>query len=636
MQKNRIALIALLLLVGCATRSPIPMSPTQDLAAAEKKAVPGAIPAPVQLVPVLPKPQAARKQESYSVVVSNVAVNDLLFALGRDAKINVDIHPGVSGFVTLNALNQTLPQIMERLAAQVPIRWTMEQGVLIVRPDEPYVQTYKIDYLNIARTVKSNVSISNSVSSTGGSVANDSGSQSSASCGSAGSNSSCTMLDYSSENQFWIRLEKNLKEILGVDPAATSTGKISDVSSVSKTANRQAKAADVNAETERDAAGKSVQQNAAEKNQDQNQQTLSGIYRIQTEELERMAEFQLKQARIQREEYKRSNQVVINPESGLVLVRASHKDQQRVGEFLAQMQSAAQRQVLIEATIVEVTLGDQYQSGVDWTKLASGGSGWSFGQKMLGSNLSSAPYGGIFFSSNNFDLTVKLLEQFGRTRVLSSPKIIALNNQTAVMKVVEEQVYFTIKATPGQSDSGVISQPTYESELHTVPIGLVMQVTPQIAESGAISLNVRPTITNVSSYVSDPAVAILAASTGSSVQSYIPVTQVREFDSTLKVPSGQTAVLGGLIQDGMKTDRQGIPFLSRIPTVGDLFSYRDDKVNKSELIIFLRPVLVRDASMNGDFASLKGYLPGNDFFQSPQDFDLSAYQAGAVPPEPAR
>ncbi|WP_162143318.1 type II secretion system protein GspD [Chitinilyticum aquatile] len=635
MQILRSALF-IFLLAGCASRNPVPMGPGQDLAAAETVKAAGQIPSPIQLAPELPKPRPARKQESYSVVVSNVAVQDLLFALARDAKINADIHPGVSGMVTLNALNQTLPQIMERLAAQVPMRWSVEQGVLHVKPDEPYVQTYKIDYLNIARTVKSNVSISNSVSSTGGSVASDSGSQATASCGTAGSNSSCTMLDYSSENQFWVRLEKNLKEILGVDPIAISTGKIGDVSSLDKVANRQDKATVVTADSEREVAGKNRQQTSVEKVQDQSQQTLAALFRLQTEELERMAEFQLKQARIQREEYKRSNQVVINPETGLVLVRASHKDQQKVAEFLAQMQSSAQRQVLIEATIVEVTLGDKYQAGVDWAKLASGGSGWSFGQKMLGQNMSSAPYGGIFFSSNNFDLTVKLLEQFGRTRVLSSPKIIALNNQTAVMKVVEEQVYFTIKATPGQSDNGVISQPTYESELHTVPIGLVMQVTPQIADSGAISLNVRPTITNVSSYVADPAVAILAANSGSTVQSLIPVTQVREFDSTLKVPSGQTAVLGGLIQDAIKTDRQGIPVLSRIPTVGDLFSYRDDKASKSELIIFLRPVLVRDASMNGDFANLKGYLPGSDFFQSPQDFDLSAYQAGAVPPEAAR
>ncbi|MBE9607757.1 pilus (MSHA type) biogenesis protein MshL [Chitinilyticum piscinae] len=627
---------AVLFLAGCATRDPLPSEPSRNLAGRQASAVAtGAIPQTVVVPPVLPKPTAARKAETYSVVVSNVDIHDLLFALARDARINIDLHPGISGLVSINAINQTLPQIMERLSAQLPLRWTLEQGVLVVRPDEPYFQTYKVDYLNIARMVRSNVSVANTVSSAGtsGNAARSGDGQ--GSCA-AGSNSSCTMLDYSSENQFWVRLERNLKDILGLEAVATSTGRLGDVAALAAVANRKTGGTDTTASSELVAAAQKEKLNAISQELAQAQQTLGGIYRVQAEDLERLAEFQLKQARIKREEYKRSNQVIINPESGIVLVRASQKDQRKVAEFLALLQSAAQRQVLIEATIVEVNLGDQYQAGVDWSKLASAGSGWSFSQQLLGQNLGSAPFAAVSFNSGSFDMTIKLLEQFGRTRVLSSPKVIALNNQTAVMKVVQEQVYFTIKATPGQSADGVVIPPTYESELHTVPVGLVMQVTPQIAETGSIALNVRPTITSISSYVADPGVAIIAASNKSNIQSLIPVTQVREFDSTLKVPSGQTAVLGGLIQESMSTDRQGIPFLSKIPTVGDLFSYRDDRVGKSELIVFLRPVLVRDASMSGDLAGLKNYLPGDDFFRSPADFELSAFEAGATPVRSAK
>ena len=121
-------------------------------------------------MPALPKPKAAPRTDTYSVVVSKLPVSDLLFALGRDAKINIDIHPGIEGVVTLNALNQTLQQILDRIGKQVDIRWKLDGGILTVEPDTPYLKTYHIDYFNIARSMKSNVSIANSIATTGSSA----------------------------------------------------------------------------------------------------------------------------------------------------------------------------------------------------------------------------------------------------------------------------------------------------------------------------------------------------------------------------------------------------------------------------------------------------------------------------------
>ncbi|WP_081686846.1 pilus (MSHA type) biogenesis protein MshL [Chitinilyticum litopenaei] len=555
-------LLLVFCLAACAVRSPAPLDAGQHLG---KPAATLAAPALTPVAPALPRPQPLRKQETYSLVVSDVDIRSLLFALGRDARMNVDVHPELNGRVTINALNQTLPQLMTRLARQVPLRWSVDAGVLHVEPDAPYLQTYKVDYLNVRRAVKSSVAIANTVSSTGGSVAGGKAAATPA-CGMSGSNASCTLLDYSSDSQFWSRLEHNLQAMLGLSASPAAPAE----------ATRPAPAA---------------------------------------------ADGRL---------------VVVNPETGLVLVRASQRDQQKVAAFLAQMQLAAQRQVLIEATIVEVTLGDQYQAGVDWSRIATG-QGWSFGQNLLGQNLAGAPAAGIVFQSSQFELTVKLLEQFGRTRVLSSPKLIALNNQTAIMKVVEEQVYFSLELDEDKNSDGEVTGRNITSTLHTVPVGLVMQVTPQIADSGLVALNVRPTITNVSAYVEDPAVALIAASSNTAVKSLVPVLQVREFDSTLNVPSGQVAVLGGLIQDAIKTSRQGVPGLSRLPTLGDLFSFRDDKAGKSELVVFLRPLQIREASVNGDLAAFKGYMPDADFMIGSGDHTLSAYQAGAVPlPAPLR
>ncbi len=154
------------------------------------------------------------------------------------------------------------------------------------------------------------------------------------------------------------------------------------------------------------------------------------------------------------------------------------------------------------------------------------------------------------------------------------------------MKVVDEQVYFTLELAEDRNKDGDINRRQYTSKLHTVPIGLVLQVLPQISTDGVIALNVRPTITNIRSWVDDPAVKLLAREGSTPVSSQVPVLQVRELDATLRVRSGQWAVLGGLIQESQQLQRNGVPGLSRLPGLGDLFSYRDDQVRRVELVVF--------------------------------------------------
>ncbi len=555
-----------------------------------------AIPQLVPSIPILPKPNARQQLEVYSVVVSQLGVHDLLFALARDARINIDVHPAVSGVVTLNAINQTLPQILERIAAQTDIRWSMVNGVLTVVPDTPTLRIYQLDYFNLQRSMRSSLNILNSVKSV---------SDASNASNSTGS-TSFSAIDSESKNLFWQRLESNLKEILDIKIEPTPTGAVT-----SKLSQYAAQQAVLPAQA----------QTAAIEHSAKLEKTLAQIDKIQAETLA------IQQQTVQAASSVAavSNLVVIHPETGTISIRATQKSQQKVAEYLAKIQASAQRQVLIEATIVEVVLSDQYQAGIDWAQIASG-AGWSFGQSVLANNLATAPVSLLAYKSNNFNATVKLLEQFGKTRVLSSPKITALNNQPAVMKVVEELVYFTMTVTPATSDTnGVITPAAYESVLHTVPVGLVMQVTPQIAESGAISMNVRPTITNVSGYVEDPAVAIIASTTKMALKSLVPELQVREFDSTLKIASGQIAVLGGLIQDKQVNLRQGVPGLSRLPWIGDAFSYRDDKVSKIELVVFLRPIMIKDQGVD------QRILPSADFFEPKSAQELSAFQSGLIP-----
>ena len=147
-----------LLLAAC--QAPTPQQPLAGHISSENTAARGGgeIPAPVQQSLALPKPRAVPRSETYSVVVNNVPVRDLLFALARDAKVNVDIHPGITGTVSLNAINQTLPQLLTRISKQVDMRFELDGPNLAVMPDSPYLKHYKVDYVNMARTVTGTVS----------------------------------------------------------------------------------------------------------------------------------------------------------------------------------------------------------------------------------------------------------------------------------------------------------------------------------------------------------------------------------------------------------------------------------------------------------------------------------------------
>jgi len=491
------------------------------------------VPKPVTQMPVVPEPTPAVAQETFSVVVTDVPLDQLLFALARDAKINVDVHPGLSGHVTLNAIDQTLLQILDRIAAQVPIRYRFENQLLVVEPDQPYLRSYYIDYVNLTRSSSTTNSISTQIATTGGSaVENAAGGASGGGSSGADGNNSSTSVQSASQNQFWADLKKNIAGMLGLGDADTTT----DIS------------------------------------------------------------------------------VIVSSETGLLTVRATHKQHLVIQEYLDRLMHSAKRQVLIEATVVEVELNDHYQFGVDWSALNDKGTGISFTQNLLGTNLNSPPVFTVdYFNDNSWGSiagTVKMLQEFGNVKVLSSPKIMAINNQTALLKVVDNVVYFTLEADTVLNDTQ--SQTTFTSTPHTVAVGFFMSVTPQISREDAVILNVRPTISRVTGYVNDPNPALAASDT----ESRIPQIQVREMESVLRVRSGQIAVLGGLIQDSVDLKDQGIPGLTELDVVGDAFTYRNNQHKKSELVIFLRPRVV--ASIDQPLDVYTDYLPDPDSPMGPR------------------
>ncbi|CAN1538406.1 phage assembly protein [Methylophilaceae bacterium] len=560
---------------------PIPKVDDEMPAAAELNS---GIPKTLSHQPYLASPEANIDEPTYSIVVYDTPVKEVLFAIARDSKMNIDIHPAIKGNVTLNALNQTLPAILERLAKQVDLSYQLSGGVLSIAPDQPVLRTYAVDYVNLSRDTTGFIGAAAEIAGTG------KGALEGGTNLSGGSNSSRTGISSESKSHFWETLEKNIKDILAETDKEIMVKRGHNLPATSqKGANKADKK--TNKETKQE-----TSQADLSKDLDESKNEFKTLY---------------------------AGTVIINREAGIVNVRATVKQHEKVQEFLEQVLASVRRQVLIEATIVEVRLNDSYQAGIDWVKIAGAGGGLSFAQQLgtqvtvnglTGLPITTANAFGVkpvagfvaaYSNTNsrfgNIAASINLLEQFGKTAVLSSPKLMVLNNQTAVLKVVDNLVYFTVKSDTVAGSSGSQAVTTYTSTAHTVPVGVVMTVTPQINRIGHVNINVRPTVSRVVGLANDPTPGL---------ESQIPIIQVREMESMLQIVSGNTAILGGLMQDEALKNTDKVPVLSRLPILGKLFTGHNDANRKTELVIFLRPTVIVNASLESEaLSSYQRYLP---------------------------
>ncbi len=469
--------------------------------------------------------------------------------------------------VTLNAINQTLPQILDRISKQVDMRYELKDGLLVVMPDAPFLKSYKIDYVNMARDADGGISNTTQVggSSTG--------------TGGGGANNSQLSIKNSSKNHFWETLVKNITDILRETDKILPQGSSEVVVQQQKTESKK---------------------NEAESASPDNTAVIEGEGSTVT----------------RRSTFREAASVIPSPEAGIITVRATGKQHEKIQEFITQVMRSARRQVLIEATIAEVRLNSNYQQGINWSAIAAGAKGFTLTQ--LGSaglpatstgNMFTLRYNNATSKFGNLSGAVSLLDSFGDVKVLSSPKLSVMNNQTAMLRVVDNLVYFTIKADTTTNQTTTTT--TYTTTPITVPTGFTMSVTPQINDSDTVLLNLRPSITRLLGYVNDPNPALAAAG----VTSRIPQLQTREMESMLKIENNQIAVLGGLMQDEINNLTDGIPLLESIPFAGNAFRNRNDTKIKTELVIFLRPVVIKDGSLEGDFSAFRDSLPNGDFLK---------------------
>jgi MSHA biogenesis protein MshL len=340
-------------------------------------------------------------------------------------------------------------------------------------------------------------------------------------------------------------------------------------------------------------------------------------------------------------------QVVVSQHSGMVVVRALPKELREVEEFLRSSRLSIERQVMLEAKVVEVTLGRGYESGINWASLNAAGNhrisvganaarinvpgsiGRAYGIKdgsisttvdnsgssatvtptTLGQLLTSpatAGSGGLLgmaFSTNNFYGLLSFLESQGAVHVLSSPRVAAINNQKAVLRVGTDDFYITnISTTVTTSASGNVTTPSIS--VQPFFSGISLDVTPQIDTDGMVTMHVRPSVSTVTEKS-----RLLNLGTLGNFVLPLASSNVNETDTVVRVPDGNIVAIGGLMQQDQSDSSSEVPLLGRIPILGNLFKRTSRSLEKRELVFLIRATVIKnDADWRSDLVQTESRI----------------------------
>lgn len=482
-------------------------------------------------------------------VTEDVPVKDVLIELSRLADVDMEIDPGITGGIIFRVKDKPFKEVIKRIAELAGLRYHNRGGILHVERDMPYMVNYTVDFLNMVRSSSSNVSIDTKVLGNSGATGNTNVGNTTANRTTANrtgnqtgntttgnntqglSSGSTNSIVSNYEGDLWTSIEATIQSILAFKPASLSVP----------------------------GSGESAPP------------VTSTSYNI-------------------------------NKQAGVISVLATERQHRNITAYLENVRKTASAQVLIEAKIVEVTLNEQYKSGIDWATLSSKGPGIQLtGNFTGGLDKTTADFIkiGRLDKTNSLSSSVGLMDSFGVTRTLSSPRLHAINNQQAVLTFAENEVYFTLQVEE-QKDNATDGKTTLtvNSILNSVPIGVILALQPSInLDTQEITMNVRPTLSRVTGTVSDPGVDIIVArnqsdTTATPIKSEIPVVEVRELDSILKIKSGDVMVIGGLMKEVNANTDKGVPGVSRVPMFGNLFKSVDKKNDVVETVIFIKATII--------------------------------------------
>jgi len=281
--------------------------------------------------------------------------------------------------------------------------------------------------------------------------------------------------------------------------------------------------------------------------------------------------------------------VVVSPQAGLITINAYPSEIRAAKDFLSSAEERLQRQVILEARIIEVTLSDEYQQGINWQDVLGSAGSTAISYSLSGWLPNSSANGdgifGISISDRNFNGVIELLQTQGNVQVLSNPRVSASNNQKAVIKIGEDEYFVTDVSTTTVTGTATTSTPNLE--LTPFFSGISLDVTPQISADGDVTLHVHPSV--VETEEQEKIVRL-----GDDQEFVLPLARsnIRESDTIVRARNGEIVVLGGLMQTTYQDSEAKAPLLGDIPILGNLFKSTLRSEQKKELIILLRPVVV--------------------------------------------
>lgn len=510
-------------------------------------------------------------------VNQTVPLRDVLYELAEQADYDLELDPRIRGGIIFTARNKPFDEVIDRIAASTGLRYKFEDDSVRVELDTPFHEIYKVNYLSYVRTNTS--SISNDIAVVSGEGA-DTGSKFKA--------------EAKSEIDFWKELETNLTQIVAASNVRESS--VSDLRTqqdpqISAIANSAAPVEPVLLTANGEMMGGTNIQVAPP----------SAVLQVQPLPGDSTSASQSGQS-VQKEDDPFLARFSINKQAGIISVFATERLHKQIKSYLDEVRKSSTAQVLIEAKVLEVGLTDEYAAGIDWGSVGLFNKRLSFGVDTVGDNLApafdppSSPSLGLAASyvSGDLNAAIQVMQRFGTVRALASPRLTVLNNQSAVLNVAKNQVYFEIDVNSSQTDSGTTTD--VNSNIRNVPEGVLINVQPSIdLDNQSISLAVRPTVTRITEFVNDPGVAFAVADANLpfNIESPVPVVSVQEFDSVIQMNNGQAIVMGGLIQDRTITQQNAVPVLSEVPVFGSLFKNHSDRIEKTELVVLLKATIIK-------------------------------------------